>query len=96
MADSAHGVICTADELLLAKNSNGTVVCLTRGQSIGLAFTAEAGVISMVAVVVIFMLIFVGRDFSLKDCNANYTSFMHSAKSIAVRSWSGAPQIYSW
>jgi hypothetical protein len=80
MADS-DGIICTADEQLLAKSSNGTIVCLTRGQSIGLAFIAEAGFISMIAVVAIFTLIFVSNDLSLRDCSINYPPFVHSAKS---------------
>jgi len=52
----ADGVICTKEDL--AKSSNGTgLVCLTRDQSIGLTLAAEAGCISLVAVVGIFVLI---------------------------------------
>lgn len=54
----SNGVICTAEEQLLSKSSNGTsIVCLDRGQSIGLTLAAEAGCLSMIAVIVIFLLI---------------------------------------
>lgn len=39
------------------------IVCLTRGQSIGLTLGAEAGIISIAALVGIAVLIFVSRDF---------------------------------
>ena len=39
------------------------VFCLTRGQSIGLALDAQAGIISIIAVALAFVLIFVSRDF---------------------------------
>jgi hypothetical protein len=48
---------CTLDD------PNNLTVCLTRGQSIGLAVDAEAGLISVTAVAGVFVLIFVGRDF---------------------------------
>ena len=48
---------CTLDD------PNNLTVCLTRGQSIGLAVDAEAGLISVAAVAGVFVLIFVGRDF---------------------------------
>ena len=43
---------CTQDD-------RDRIVCLTRGQSIGLALDAEAGLISVTAVVCVFILIFV-------------------------------------
>jgi hypothetical protein len=52
------GVICSPEELELAKKS-AAIYCLTRGQSIGLLLASEAGLISLVAVLVVFLLIYV-------------------------------------
>lgn len=66
----ADGVICTKEDL--AKSSNGTgLVCLTRDQSIGLTLAAEAGCISLVAVVGIFVLILVSGELSVRLYRAN-------------------------
>jgi hypothetical protein len=49
------------DEQALFKNSHRTsIVCLTRDDSIGLVLVAESGFISLVAVLGILALIFVG------------------------------------
>jgi hypothetical protein len=59
----SNSIVCTQD---------GTI-CLTRGQSIGLSFVAEAGLISFTAVVVLLGLIFVScgscRDVHNVYCN---------------------------
>jgi hypothetical protein len=52
----SDGISCTQDD-----RDHG-IVCLTTGQSIGLAIDAEAGLISLTAVVGAFVLIFVIRD----------------------------------
>jgi hypothetical protein len=49
-------VICTQDDL------DQGVVCLTRGQSIGLTLDSAAGFISLGALVTAFVLIFVSHD----------------------------------
>jgi hypothetical protein len=54
------GSICTPEEQALARSSHGaSIVCLTRGDSIGLTIVAESGFISLMAVVGVFVLIFV-------------------------------------
>jgi hypothetical protein len=53
MSDS---VSCTQEDL-----DHGTV-CLTTGQSIGLAVDAEAGLLSIIALTGAFVMIFVSRD----------------------------------
>jgi hypothetical protein len=54
------GSICTPEEQALFASSNGTsIVCLTRGDSIGLTLVAESGFISLIAVLGVFVLIFV-------------------------------------
>jgi hypothetical protein len=58
--------ICTADEQALFNSANGTrIVCLTRGDSIGLTLVAESGFISLVAVLAVFILIFVSMNGSM-------------------------------
>ncbi|KIM83330.1 hypothetical protein PILCRDRAFT_819583 [Piloderma croceum F 1598] len=52
-----NGSICTPEEQARAIGPTSGIFCLTRGQSIGLAFTAEAGCVSLVAVVGVFLLI---------------------------------------
>ena len=54
------GSICTPEEQALFHSSHGTsIVCLTRGDSIGLTLVVESGFISLIAVVGVFILIFV-------------------------------------
>jgi hypothetical protein len=54
------GSICTPEEQALSRSSHGeNIVCLTRGDSIGLTLVAESGFISLMAVVGVFVLIFV-------------------------------------
>jgi uncharacterized membrane protein len=56
----SDGSICTIEEQILSNSSNGTsIVCLTRGNTIGLTLVAESGFISLVAVLGVFLLIFV-------------------------------------
>jgi hypothetical protein len=56
-----NGSICTVEEQALFNSTASTsIVCLTRGDSIGLTLVAESGFISLVAVVWVFILIFVG------------------------------------
>jgi hypothetical protein len=59
----SDGSICTPEEQALFNSSRGaSMVCLTRGESIGLALVAESGFISLIAVLGVFMLIFVSAD----------------------------------
>lgn len=51
-----NGSICTPEEQALA-HTGTNISCLTRGQSIGLALTAESGFISLAAVLGVFILI---------------------------------------
>ena len=54
------GTTCTVEEQALFNITHGaSIVCLTRGDSIGLTLVAESGFISLVAVLVAFILIFV-------------------------------------
>ncbi|KAH8990580.1 hypothetical protein EDB92DRAFT_1946522 [Lactarius akahatsu] len=46
-SDGVHGTVCNAEEYL-----NKTITCLTHGQSIGLALTAEASFLSLAAVII--------------------------------------------
>ena len=58
----SDGNICTIEEQDLYNSSNGTsIVCLTRGDTIGLTLVAESGFISLVAVLGVFVLIFVSK-----------------------------------
>jgi len=57
------GTVCTPEENTLASSST-SISCLTRGQSIGLALTAESGFISTIAVLGVFFL--VARKYFLK------------------------------
>jgi len=57
------GSICTPEEQAQFASSKGaSIVCLTRGDSIGLTLVAESGFISLIAVLGIFVLIFVSTD----------------------------------
>ncbi|KAI9463567.1 hypothetical protein BJY52DRAFT_921209 [Lactarius psammicola] len=60
--DGVHGTVCNAQQYQqsLLTNPHRTISCLTQGQSIGLALTAGASLLSLAAVVVIFVLI--GRN----------------------------------
>jgi len=54
---NGSGIICTPEEIALSRNPHPTIHCLTRGESIGLALSAESGFISLVAVTILFLLI---------------------------------------
>lgn len=61
---TAPGYICNATELALAAPNNSTnydLVCLSRGQSIGLAIVTETGLLSLISVVLVFVLILVSH-----------------------------------
>jgi len=54
------GSICTPEEQALSRSSRGaSIVCLTRSDSIGLTLVVESGFISLIAIVGVFVLIFV-------------------------------------
>jgi hypothetical protein len=56
----SDGSICTPEEQALFHSSQGSsLVCLTRGESIGLTLVAESGFISLISVLAVFVLIFV-------------------------------------
>jgi len=59
--DSVNGTVCNAQQYQQSLSSltslNPSITCLTHGQSIGLALTAEASFISLVSVMIIFVLI---------------------------------------
>lgn len=60
----ANDIICTAEEQAIFHDTHGNrIVCLTRGESIGLTLVAESGFISLVAVLAAFILIFVSIVF---------------------------------
>lgn len=51
---------CTVDEQALFNSTGGaSIVCLSRSDSIGLTLVAESGFISLVAVLGVFLVIFV-------------------------------------
>ena len=55
--------VCTGEELSLSVNSDGVaIVCLTRSQNIGLALAMLSGFISLLAVILAFVLIFVSYE----------------------------------
>ncbi|KAI9463568.1 hypothetical protein BJY52DRAFT_1184588 [Lactarius psammicola] len=60
--DGVHGTVCSEQQYQqsLVTNPHPTITCLTHGQSIGLALTAEASFLSLAAVIVILVLI--GRN----------------------------------
>ncbi|KAH9978625.1 hypothetical protein BGW80DRAFT_1455397 [Lactifluus volemus] len=62
--DGVYGTVCNAQQYMqsipLVSNPHPSVSCLSRGQCIGLALTAEASFISLFSVVVAFILI--GRN----------------------------------
>ncbi|KIM88403.1 hypothetical protein PILCRDRAFT_255979 [Piloderma croceum F 1598] len=50
---------CTVEEQALFQNTGGTsIVCLTRGDSIGLTLVTESGFISLIALLGVFIVIF--------------------------------------
>ena len=56
----SDGSICTPEEQALFHRSEGSsLVCLTRGESIGLTLVAESGFISLISVLAVFVLIVV-------------------------------------
>ena len=55
--------ICTQDDL-----DQGVVVCLTGGQLIGLTIDVEAGLVSAIALVGVFVLIFVSHNSCSVEC----------------------------
>jgi hypothetical protein len=56
--DRSLGIICDNSDYQLSQ-SNGLTHCLTRGQSIGLAITAETSLLSLLAVLLLFAYIVV-------------------------------------
>lgn len=58
-----NGTVCTPEEQYLSNNfeNNYSIYCLTRGQSIGLTLTVESGIISLLAVLLVFLLLVVGH-----------------------------------
>jgi hypothetical protein len=57
---SIDGGTCTIEEQARSKNISGAnIVCLTRGDSIGLTLVAESGFISLIALLGAFIVIFV-------------------------------------
>jgi len=48
---------CTPDELTAAKDSNGHLYCLSRGQAIGSTVRVISGLVSLTALVVVFILV---------------------------------------
>ncbi|KAH9025443.1 hypothetical protein EDB85DRAFT_2075039 [Lactarius pseudohatsudake] len=58
--DGVHGTVCNAEQYRLSNDTNPTITCLTHGQSIGLALTAEASFLSLAAVIIVLVLI--GRN----------------------------------
>jgi hypothetical protein len=72
----------------LVNRDEGVFVTLTRGQSIGLAFYAEAGFISMVASAIILVLIFVSSsdvELSPADIDQNHLHRFGFGKNLWVR-----------
>ncbi|KAI0036176.1 hypothetical protein K488DRAFT_41622 [Vararia minispora EC-137] len=61
MSAGVNGTTCTAEEFALSQsgpdNRYPNIYCLTRGDSIGLSFSVQAGTISILAVTVLFILI---------------------------------------
>jgi hypothetical protein len=79
------GSICTAEEMALFNSSNGTsIVCLTRGESIGLTLVAESACISMVAVLGVFVMIFVSTNILI--CLSKLIALLNSAMPFGVES----------
>ncbi|KAI0266783.1 hypothetical protein BC834DRAFT_113145 [Gloeopeniophorella convolvens] len=54
---TANGTVCNAQQFSSSLEANPSITCLTHGQTIGLAFTAEASFISLAAILVVFILI---------------------------------------
>jgi len=79
---------CTQDEL------DQGIVCLSRGQSIGLSVDAEAGLLSLTAVVGVFVLIFVSHNVWRRW--TALTILLCRSKSIAAEDWSNVQWTYLW
>lgn len=58
----SNSIICTQDDL------DQGVVCLTGGQLIGLTIDVEAGLVSAIALVGVFVLIFVSHNSCSVEC----------------------------
>ncbi|KAH9176403.1 hypothetical protein EDB89DRAFT_1846396 [Lactarius sanguifluus] len=58
--DGVNGTVCNAEQYRQSNDTNPAITCLTHGQSIGLALTAEASFLSLVAVIIVLILI--GRN----------------------------------
>ncbi|KZV65021.1 hypothetical protein PENSPDRAFT_638874 [Peniophora sp. CONT] len=58
MPSGVNGTACSAEDYALSQDSDfPNVYCLTRGDSVGLSFGIQAGMISIIAVVILFGLI---------------------------------------
>jgi hypothetical protein len=83
MSDSGT---CSAGEQALSNPTDGTtIVCLTRGDSIGLTLVAESGFISLIAVFGVFVLIFVSMD-GFAQFSKLIVLFLNSAMHSGVES----------
>jgi len=59
----SHDDTCSVEEQSLFNSTRGTsIVCLTRGESIGLTLVVESGFMSLLALIGVFVLIFVSID----------------------------------
>ncbi|KAI9463566.1 hypothetical protein BJY52DRAFT_1184586 [Lactarius psammicola] len=58
--DGVNGTVCNAQQYKQFLDDRPTITCLTHGQSIGLALTAEASFLSLAAVIIVLILI--GRN----------------------------------
>ena len=66
----SDGSICTPEEQALFHSSRGnSIVCLTRSDTIGLTLVSESGFMSLIAVLVVFTLIFVSVDAFMEFLN---------------------------
>ena len=73
---SIDGRTCTIEEQALSQNISGTnIVCLTRGDTIGLTLVAESGFISLIALLGAFIVIFV---------STKWMSFMTSSSKLTT------------
>ena len=71
-------VNCTQEDL------DQGVVCLTRGQSIGLTLDSAAGFISLGALVIAFVWLFVSHDISISVTMWIALTFLLSSKNFVV------------
>ena len=90
------GSICTPEEQALFNSSRGTsIVCLTRGDSIGLTLVAESGFISLIAVLCVFVLILVSMVMLTSFSTLNVQSLL-SAMPFEMEHWFDIRRIYIW